>query len=88
MGTLEGFAPPFGPPPATAPRSLRSASPNPSAPHPPPPPRSLRSASRDGAPPAEPAGSPRDYVLAAAELRGIAGRHEEGIAQTVEVGND
>jgi hypothetical protein len=25
------------------------------------PPRSLRSASREGAPPAEPAGSPRDY---------------------------
>jgi hypothetical protein len=31
MGTLGGFAPPFGPPPATPPRSLRSASPNPPA---------------------------------------------------------
>ena len=28
MGTLEGLASPFGPPPATTPRSLRSASPN------------------------------------------------------------
>jgi len=31
MGTLGGFASPFGPPPATTPRSLRSASPNPPA---------------------------------------------------------
>jgi len=31
MGTLRGFAPPFGPPPATSPRSLRSASPCPPA---------------------------------------------------------
>ena len=29
MGTLEGFASPFGPPPASPPRSLRSASPSP-----------------------------------------------------------
>jgi hypothetical protein len=29
MGTLKGFALPFGPPPATTPRSLRSASPCP-----------------------------------------------------------
>ncbi len=31
MGTLAGFASPFGPPPATTPRSLRSASPYPPA---------------------------------------------------------
>jgi DNA helicase-2/ATP-dependent DNA helicase PcrA len=31
MGTLAGFAPPFGTPPATTPPSLRSASPNPPA---------------------------------------------------------
>ncbi|MGO9665780.1 MAG: hypothetical protein ACLP66_21045 [Polyangia bacterium] len=31
MGTLGGFASPFGPPPAPPPRSLRSASPNPPA---------------------------------------------------------
>ena len=31
MGTLKGFALPFGPPPATTPRSLRSASPCPPA---------------------------------------------------------
>jgi len=30
-GTLRGFVPPFGPPPATTPHSLRSASPNPPA---------------------------------------------------------
>jgi len=31
MGTLKGFAPPFGAPPATTSPSLRSASPNPPA---------------------------------------------------------
>ena len=31
MGTLEGFASPFGPPRPPLPRSLRSASPNPPA---------------------------------------------------------
>jgi len=38
--------------------------PDPSAPHLPPLPARLRSASRDGAPPAKPAGSPRDSVCA------------------------
>jgi hypothetical protein len=45
MGTLKGFAPPFGPPPATA-SPLASLG--------------LAMPSHDGAPPAKPAGSPRD----------------------------
>ena len=46
MGTLKGFAPPFGPPPTT-PTPLASLG--------------LAIPSRDGARPAEPAGSPRDW---------------------------
>jgi hypothetical protein len=49
MGTLKGFAPPFGPAPAPAPAT---ASPLASL--------GLAMPSRDGAPPAKPAGSPRD----------------------------
>ena len=44
MGTLGGFAPPFGPPPASSPPLAALGLTNPS---------------RDGTPPAKPAGSPR-----------------------------
>jgi len=50
MGTLGGFAPPFGPPPAT-PTPLASLG--------------LAKPSRDGALPAKPAGSPRDQFIQA-----------------------
>jgi hypothetical protein len=52
MGTLGGFASPFGPPPAASSPLASLGLAKPFGPPPATPPRSLRSASRDGTPPA------------------------------------